>query len=290
MWIFAVPLAATLTLFLASIMVEVTGLFPYEASVAELTFVVLASAVGACALIEILKRVFELRGRYHRDSISDWLGAYNGPERKTADKFDTPLGERSRLTLMAVEEFERAAGLPNRTDGRAAARASRAFYDSPLEQLSAQIATAIEKAIQDPRRFSVLVERLAPGYLSSVISYDMKRSEYTREEDDRRVNVLENDRILDEYEVEQARIIRVASETAQQQVDIFQIATGSDWRRSISTWALFIAGLIGGLLGALLLSGSILVATSVSIILGGFLSWVVRDFSAAVARWRGLAS
>jgi hypothetical protein len=125
----------------------------------ELLWFVAACGLAAYATIEILKRVFLLRGLYQQRQVEQWLNA-------RAD------------VKGAFDQLEEALGLRPKTAPDERLR----VFNLPTEQLAAQVSAAAEVAIADPKPYSALLAGLTGEPAAAVVQ---ERSDTTDETGER---------------------------------------------------------------------------------------------------------
>ncbi len=141
------------------------------------------------------------------------------------------------------------------------------YFDMTLEQLMAQIAVGVEKAIRKPEAYKTFLVSLGGKDASEAIAVITS----TKKEPD---------------EIEKS--YGVLRQCLDQGLDEIQLFHNTRWRNRIRWEACIISGLIG--LATLLLSQSgpavkavVLVSTFTW---GGAFAWLARDISAGIERWR----
>jgi len=77
----------------------------------------------------------------------------------------------------------------------------------------------------------------------------------------------------------------------QTQLDGFQLATARAWRRYLTWYSIAVASLVGAAVSFLLRADwlSLSLALALCATIGAFLSWLVRDITAGIERWRNRA-
>lgn len=278
------PLVTTLVLLLWSLLLLaqppssarsgaslISGL-PPESLGPRLAAAGLFAGLAATALLEVIKRLVGLRGLYQQRQIRLWL-----QERLRVDDRDTrhlsPHLELEFLVgVLTSEEFHLAReyygirrlgssrfrgsvdGLSRYSTTRRLAR----FYDLPIERLTAQIYAAMDMVVQEPGRFPVLME--------AVTGRPMADREFGSER----------------FDMEVAQSVRAG-------IDALHIDVGEGWRNYVRGTAVWISGLTGVVVvswssvSQLRDAGAYIL---VSLVVGGFFSWFVRDLSAVIERWR----
>jgi hypothetical protein len=213
------------------------------------------------ATIEILKRIGDLRGRYHLRRVIEWLA-------RASDN-------KGVSSWAAFRDLERAMGLlylegpPRADEARAAPFASvrwlqRAKRDRllvfslPIEQLAGQISAAGDAALTSPHEFPALYVTLAGDFGSTD---PPQRPEY---------DIADSD-------VVQTQRVRAS-------IDQMQITISKRWRRDVQGTAIWVAGLWGiGLAHAAGRARSAEPRYILSaLLLGGIFAWIARDLAAAI--------
>lgn len=213
------------------------------------------------ATIEILKRIGDLRGRYHLRRVAEWLA-------RASDNTSVP-------PRAAFRDLERAMGLqymegpPMADEVRPAAFGSvrwsrRAELDRllvfglPIEQLAGQISAAGDAALTSPPEFPALFLSLGGDFGSLDRA---PRSEHHTADSD----------------VVQTQRVRAS-------IDQMQITISKRWRRDVQGAAIWVAGLWGvGLAHAAGRAGGAEPRYVLSaLLLGGIFAWIARDLAAAI--------
>ena len=255
----------------------------------------LFAGLSAAAILEVAKRLIGLRGMYQQRQIKLWLqerssrydatsGTYafrddeetaEWDEGETAEwraRHRRPHIELERLVGVLTDDDLHAMRSHARSPGASDAAAPRVgdalsrysttrrlarFYDLPIEQLSAQIYAAMDVAVREPERFPAVMKAVTGMGIGEVLPNSGRSA------------------------IEVAQAVRAG-------VDALHIDVGEGWRNYVRGTAIWLSGSVGLVTvlwsdvngrdaGAYMLS---------SLLLGGFLAWVLRDLAAAVERWR----
>ncbi|WP_217181079.1 hypothetical protein [Streptomyces sp. AC495_CC817] len=242
-----------------------------QGQLALLPVVYLMAGLFACATIEVAKRLFSARGVFFRESIRIWLG-------------DAAFDEvAAQLRMGSVRR------------GPSSMHAAAADFDVPLEQLMARVAVVLERAVDRPLAYRGLSKRL----LFAVDDVRDQRFDALREALQVRDNLRLTDSDVDprraRSQADDAVVVlwpeveREVALHAQEELNGFQLAVARRWRMSVTLWSLALAGVASLLIALFIAPGVVLVAGLTAPFVGGFLSWVLRDVSAGVERWRDRA-
>lgn len=213
------------------------------------------------ATIEILKRIGDLRGRYHLLRVIEWLT-------RASDNNGVP-------SWAAFRDLERAMGLqyleshPRSDEARdepfapvrwvrRAKRDRLLVFSLPIEQLAGQISAAGDAALTSPHEFPALYVSLTGDFYSTD---PQQRPEY---------DIADSD-------VVQTQRVRAS-------IDQMQITISKRWRRDVQGTAIWVAGLWGiGLAHAADRAGGAEPRYLLSaLLLGGIFAWIARDLAAAI--------
>ncbi|MGW9587786.1 hypothetical protein [Microbacterium sp. NPDC055455] len=247
-----------------------------QLDIGSLSLVVLASGVIACAAIESIRRVFPVRGAFQHAAVTAWLERLmrDGRARKTDE---TGKAEAKHyLPKRATEQLYEALGfIEPAAPGwhrwpffGTLERWSRDFehrsavselFDAPIEQLTAQLAQAAERALANAQSFPDLAAALVGD------AADQQRRGST---------------------VRRDTGVAVDIDLVQQRLDLLQIVTARRWRKALTVSSLLIAGFVGWIIAVFVSPGATVLVAGIALVGGGFVSWVVRDLSAGIARWR----
>ncbi len=256
---------------------------PVSSQVGDLLWFSLLCALLASATIELAKRLTYARGRLQMRLVWVWLSQRARyadvrinvpPVVAFAQLMDAVSGSSSEPSALSVDDadaYPRWPPLALRAGLQPTAFRRYAAFDAPPDQLVAQVATAVDLAISDPYEYEPLLVALVGRELPRKLRRESKPP--TSREDPPR---------LDRREVADAQRIQAA-------LDALQLRLVSVWRRLVQLSAVTLAGLYGiGLVWAAGLTeheqARYLFA---AVVLGGPGSWLVRDVTAVLERWRG---
>lgn len=133
------------------------------------------------------------------------------------------------------------------------------FLNAPTEQLAAQLSDVGEVVLFAPAKHRSLA-------LAFVADAEL-------------VDTLSNTKVPEPD-------MAVANAALQRGIEAFQIIVAQRWRRSMQLSAVLLAGVAGFGLVMLVPELPLPPVVLLSLVMGGFLSWVVRDITAGIARWR----
>jgi hypothetical protein len=246
--------------------------------VRDVLWFALICGVAAFATIEILKRIFALRGIYQLRQTRIWLGD-RLPGAKRGEGSDQPF--RELLSAM---------GLRGRPGGGFLQwldlTEERQVFNLPTEQLAAQVSAAADVAL------TAFEPAFEPGLEPGLESAHEHEYEYEY------AAFLGGLAGIDPKEVEK----RLSGELPPQRrdavdprveltqrvrtgVDQLQISIGERWRRLLQGAALWIAGFYGGVLARDQGELETLYVLS-ALVIGGLFAWIVRDLAAVLERSR----
>jgi hypothetical protein len=240
----------------------------------------LAAGAGSMAIIQLAKNILGVRAFYQEYKVKRWLAGRRGPIAKPA--YDdliralgyckTPENDKSPEAKLGQSE-------------------ERALFNLPVEQLAAQISLAADLAVSYPSEYKNLLEALTgqpveaatatgieatnpPGSAGGNLPHSGK-SEPSASPSASTVNVPTDTEIRRSYQVRSG-------------MDGLQLYVGQGWRRTVRLNAVLISGLLGVVWVRFLnIYPSLSVAYILSgLILGGFISWFLRDLVAIVERLR----
>jgi len=195
----------------------------------------LLSGLATYATIETLKRVFRVRGLYQRWQTERRLEATD-PN--------------------AYQQLLDALGLRRDDELR--------VFNLPTEQLTAQIGTAADLALTNPRDLSGLVKGLG-GPLPEELEAYVSAGNTKEPRNDLRLQLAQR---------------------MQLGIDRLQISLSEQWRRTIQGAALWISGIYGiGMIHAAHLTDEPRYVFA-AVLFGGPLAWLFRDFAAVIERAR----
>lgn len=244
---------------------------PVSEQTRDMLWFALLCGLAAFATIEILKRVFGVRGLYQLRMTGAWL------ERRgsSASSFDG---------FYVIYELVRAMGV-----GKSDRDVPRVF-NLPTEQLTAQISAAADRALIDPSRYRALVTALSGEPEREPDAMPAKDAGRSPEDPkpapkDPEQAAAEAKRAAEEAE---RRADYLLSQSVRAGVDQLQIALGESWRRTLQGAALWIAGAFGLLFSTASKAddGAETRYVLAAVLLGGTIAWIVRDLVAVVERAR----
>lgn len=247
-------------------------------SLGTLAWVVLFAALASAALIEITKRILPIRGAFQLISIADWIN-----------------GRAMDELVILLNPAVHGGGWHKRF-------ARLATFDVPVEQLSARLGYVFDDIARNPAKAPELARSLyARGDPARTILLDLIARAKTegehgtaldadgpwfvtrRQRDDREA--------LDEFLRDWSNLAGDVGSSVQTQLDGFQLATARAWRRYLTWYSIAVASLVGAVVSFLLRADgpSLSLALALCATIGTFLSWLVRDLTAGIERWRNRA-
>jgi len=135
---------------------------PVSEQTRDMLWFALLCGLAAFAVIEVLKRVFALRGLYQLEVTRNWLGDH---------------GEPHATDPRAGATWELLGAMRWRTQKRDVRR----VFNLPTEQLTAQISAAVDRALLEPSRYPALFTALAGAPITDTRDEnDEGRAEYLR--------------------------------------------------------------------------------------------------------------
>ncbi len=237
----------------------------------------LAAGAGSMAVIQLAKQILGVRGLYQEYKVRRWLAG------RTDGK-----GNSHGAGKSAYRDLSRGLGYGRGQEGTLGRSEERALFNLPIEQLAAQVSLAADMAISYPREYPALLEALAGQHDAPASAPSIATDERTAPSsgtpgppgksapnaDGRAVAVNERDIRLS-YQVRSG-------------VDALQLYVGQGWRRTVRLGAVLISGLLGVIwVGFLDIHPGLRIGYILSaLILGGFISWFLRDLVAIVERLR----
>jgi len=235
-----------------------TDLHVSVASAGDLVLLALLTGVFGAALLEVAKRTLGLRSVYHRSALSQFFGG-------SSDYADV---------WMAV-------GYDKTRE-----RDVRSFLDAPLEQLTAQLGEAAERALIDVSKNATFLVRLTgPGRseADSIVELaTLQRTLVSRAESP-------GPSQSSELDVRAARLSAEVRNQIERRLDLFQIITRSKWRRRCQMQACVLSGFVA-VVAVIFAGASAAVAVGSFVVgaaVGGFFAWTTRDITAWIERQRG---
>ncbi len=255
-----------------------------------------ATGVLAAALVEVFKRLTGVRGVFHLFELREYLregvmrtdggaekspgaatspsGGSNGPPddavkeanfREAWTQLERGFGEVWLTREVKQSEHQRLKGYPRRD--------ARYFFDLPLEQLMGQIGGAVETAVTKPASNRQLLECFAGQGAAAELGYIVSNAQ-----------TPEAPQVDAQYVRNQA----IVSERVQRGLDALQVIVGHRWRWFIRA----VAGAVCALLGvvAVEMTGTTgftaIFIWAMCAVPGTFFSWLSRDLTAVVERFR----
>jgi hypothetical protein len=215
--------------------------------------------LASMATVEVAKRLTGLRGLYQERQVRLWL-----TERATG-------GDPTALS----EQLDSVLGLTRAAAGYPAKR--RALYNLPVGQLVAQIGIAAERVLSNPasdrRLVSALIGEAAmpPSPPTPPTANAPDTAKASIQED-----TAARERARRAYE---SQLLRTA-------LDQLQISVSGRWRTWVQWTAVALSGAYGIALGYLMNLAGRSVYVLAAIFIGGFFSWLAKDVSGGLERWR----
>jgi hypothetical protein len=233
--------------------------------VRDVLWFALICGVAAFATIEILKRIFALRGVYQLRQTRIWLGQ-RLPYAREDTPSDAPFGQL--LAAMGLGEWR----MQSARAGTWVAflewldlTEERRVFNLPTEQLAAQVSAAADVALT--------AEFTYPAFLGGLIRMDPAHVE----------KILVSPQSPNRPGSADARV--ELTQRVRAGVDQLQISLGERWRRLLQGAALWIAGVYGAVLARNQGDRESLYVLS-ALVLGGLFAWIVRDLAAVLERSR----
>ena len=238
----------------------------------------LAAGAGSMAVIQLAKQILGVRGLYQEYKVRRWLaGRSDGKENSDG------------AGNSAYRDLSRGLGYGKGQEGTLGRSEERALFNLPIEQLAAQVSLAADMAISYPGEYPALLEALAgqhdatasaPGAGTGLRTAPSSATpgpsgKSAPNAADRAVAVS----AVSERDIRLSYQVRSG-------VDALQLGQG--WRRTVRLGAVLISGLLGVIwVGFLDIHPGLRIAYILSaLILGGFISWFLRDLVAIVERLR----
>jgi hypothetical protein len=275
----------------------------------------LAAGTGSMAIIQLAKQIFGVRSYYQERSVRQWLvgrgGAAGGPA------YDD--------LVRALGYGKRAKGSQG-TEGEFGRSEARALFNLPVDQLAAQVSLAADLALSEPgdypNRLAVLTvgrdgatdkastgtgDKADPHGGDPALGGEQASGGAGDQADPHRGDPASGGKQATNPPVhseppevitgppvpnEPSRIVTDADVRLSYQVrggvDGLQLYVGQGWRRTVRLSAVLISGLLGAIwVWFVDISASLSIAYVLSsLILGGFIAWVLRDLVAIVERLR----
>jgi hypothetical protein len=222
---------------------------------AELIGVSVVVGVAGMAVVQVVKSLLGIRGLYQRRQVRGWF-------------------TREHLGEEGYQQFLKALGAA----GAGGPQALDYLFDLPIELVCAQVSGAADVALADPKSFQAFLECLAGQAAVAGVTTQEKSGSGSLRSD-------ESDPALADHADAQIRL----SHYIRTGIDQLQVSVGHRWRTYTRATAMWVSGLIGIAIvevshpptrerGLYVLS---------SVLVGGFISWFVRDVVAVVERLRG---
>lgn len=256
--------------------------------------IALVSAATAAGAIEVAKRVFLVRGIYHRRAMRRWLGSgldvdavYDAVEsgerelpsrRQETDMVGEAIQDFLRLVGIGGQFSDRLGGPPRLAIREFRRSAELELFDLPISQFAAQLADAADRAVGAPAQHFELSAGVAMG----------RQRELLRLQRDFGLDgSLRNRRSIKDEPTELRAVRAEVFSIAQKRVQAFQISTSRGWRRIVSFATVLACSATSLLLAMALLPQAVGLALILSIVLCPPIAWFLRDVAAVVERWRG---
>lgn len=229
----------------------------------QTTAVIVAfSAVTAASVIEITKRVTAIRGVFQRGAAAEWLGD------------DASVELEHQLTAR----------------GRTGTRHRFTPFDVPIEQLSARIGFVLTDVASFPWKAPKLALSLTDhgdARRASLLKWfieDAKLGASEAEEEDHRRFLMD---VLESWRESSGEF----ESSIQAKLDAFQLEATRAWRRYLTWISIGLAVLVGAIVSYILMADGLTMALTIGLCgtIGAFISWLVRDITAGVERWRAHA-
>ncbi|MDQ4490834.1 hypothetical protein RBS60_11570 [Sinomonas sp. ASV486] len=233
---------------------------------ASLAGTVVMSGLLSCAVLETAKRLLRIRGLYQQRQARLWFAAQtrNQVENEMIrgnpdDLYFDPSGKTAIMELLSVAGvvgYQQISKYYTRGRSFGTVLEGLIVFDLPIEQLTAQVAQAADAALEHPQGYPAL----------TVALFGSPRS----------------------LEADSENIDLSAAVSIRRSLDLFQISIGQRWRRYISASPLALSGLFALAMTSLgpRNSNGFFLTTVAAVFIGGYLSWLTRDLSAGIERWR----
>ena len=285
--------------------------------VRTLLWYVLVSGLASMATIEVAKRLFGLRGYYQRLQVMAWLRSRTAqpapeaaPSKQPAPESNASGPDGPDAGADASGELYKAMGL----DKDSSHLQRRWLFDLPIDQLVAQISSAVDIALADPAHYPLLLGAMsgqtipvgaaAPAKAAPPAGSAAAAPAETTPSASPADRVGAQDPLLEAKAMAEAEAKAEATAAAQAEaaaetefrrsqrvrsgLDQLQISVGGRWRRYVQGTALWLSGLYGILLVFITRAPSSARPEFIigALLIGGVLSWVARDVAAVIERWR----
>lgn len=281
---------------------------PAEEPFQGIIFAVVCGLV-TCAILETAKRLLYIRGRFQLRATRTWLAERVGVKRSA--------GAFSELrALLASPPAYAMSGVAVRLSSddrrRRSNRQTLISFDQPIERLAAQVADVLDLVLRRPDEYPYLYYAMVGADEALGVAISEKPIDPTEaalgnptvetffpkgwkwsassgaEDAESTQRALRNwIRTGGAIEDRAAReVIDLARSRAQRSVDLFQIALTKSWRRALTSTTLIVSGILGIGLALGFPGPGATVFTISAMFVGAFFSWVIRDISAGLERWR----
>jgi hypothetical protein len=244
----------------------------------------LVSGLASMATIEVAKRLFGLRSHYQRLQVMAWLRSRPAqPALGSAGSGQDDPGAGAAVS----DELYTAMGL----DQEFSQLQRRWLFDLPIDQLVAQVSSAVDIALADPARYQLLLGAMSGQAIAASAAPPAKTAAPA--------SAAVPAGVSPAAATGTAASLRGAEESADSEfrrsqrvrsgLDQLQISVGGRWRRYVQGTALWLSGLYGILLVFITRAPSSARPEYIigALLIGGMLSWVARDIAAVIERWRG---
>jgi hypothetical protein len=256
--------------------------------VRTLLWYVLVSGLASMATIEVAKRLFGLRGHYQRLQVMGWLRS------RTAQPAVGSAGsaqDGSVAGAAASGELYKAMGL----DQESSHLQRRWLFDLPIDQLVAQVSSAVDIALADAAHYQLLLEAISGEATAANAAPAAKEEPPAKEASPPDAATAAGSAAAVGAAATLLRAEGAAdsefrrSQRVRSGLDQLQISVGGRWRRYVQGTALWLSGLYGILLVFVTRAPSSARPEYIigALLIGGMLSWVARDIAAVIERWRG---
>lgn len=219
----------------------------------------LAAGAGSMAIIQLAKQVLGVRAFYQEYKVRQWLG-----------------GRGDDTGQPAYDDLIRALGYGKDADGQMGRSEERALFNLPVDRLAAQVSLAADLALSYPGDYPSLLGALTGERRGTEGKPGAGESgkPHPSNPPSKGARVTDADVRLS-YQVRGG-------------VDRLQLYVGQGWRRTVRLSAVLISGVLGVIWVQFLTIYPSLSAAYVlsALILGGFISWVLRDLVAIIERLR----
>lgn len=282
-----------------------------RAGAVDLLVVAASAGLISMAIIQIAKELLGYRGLHNRKALEEWLESdLPGVVRDVYLIKDAKQGRRSPGSQSADAEgalsmAERLSNLLSQQDidtlmewpplsllmNAMEVKNQDMFLAQPIELICAQLGTAADLTASFPIENSpTLLVLTSPTYFGGAV--DFLEAAQNIDQKDEEIS----QRAMIETPVEAGRPHKMedryfalrtqTSHHLQRSLDEVQLTTGATWRRKVRLSAVLLsASLVIGIASASGLQTQIIALVAAGLV-GGYLSWVFRDITAIVERWR----